>query len=362
MNKIALIFIGNIEICPYIKEYERIFRQQKIDYDVLFWRREELNSNYPCNYKFFSFESDVKKRKKDKIYDFMRFYRWLNVMLSKESYTHYVFLDTLSSFLVYFGGKISSVKCLLEIRDYTYEKNPLFKFIEKHIVRQMQAVFISSESFKTFLPKHNYLITHNFNEVEYIKNCNKRQFVKKRKGDRLNVVYTGAIKYFDYQVAILEELKNDSRFKIIYHGIGPDYKKLVEYCNKNKMNNVLFTGLYTERDKNNIYSQADFLINCYDINLGAEIKYAVSNKYYDGLIYHIPQFVESKTYKGQLISENGCGFTWTPEEGKLADKIINFYYNLDEEFFNKECLNLMSKYYKQYIEYTTVITKFAKDL
>lgn len=360
-KKIALIFIGNIEFCPYVKEYEKILGDLCLDYNIIFWKRESLTIEYPNNYYFFDFPSSIKRRKILKIFDFFKYALWMKKIINENSYTHLIFLDTLSGILAYLNRCIArNMYATLEIRDYTYEKIKLFKFVEQKMLHKMRYVFISSPAFIHFLPDFDYCITHNFNEKEYMQFCKSTEFVKKAKGEPLNIVYTGALKYFDYQKAIIEELKNDSKFNIIYHGIGPDYARLKKYCCDKNIKNIKFTGLYTEDQKPKFYEEADFIVNCYDIHLGSEILYALSNKYYDGLIYHIPQLSEDKTFKGGLVEKNKVGIAWRPEEGKLKKRLMNFYYSIDEENFNKTCVDKMENYYIEYKRYTEKIIDFLQ--
>lgn len=361
-KKAALIFIGNIEFCPYIKEYEQILEELHIDYDVIFWKREDLRSKYPGNYRYFSHPSSLQRKKYLKLIDFARYACWLKKTLKNRHYTHLVFLDTLSGVLGYLTGSMSqNMHGILEIRDYTYEKIRLFQYIEHKMMAGMDQVFISSRAFCCFLPTGNYCITHNFNTKEYTQFCSFRRFARKANGETLNIVYTGALKYFNYQKAILEEFKNDDRFHIFFHGIGPDYEKLRQYCRDKKIRNVTFTGLYVDEQKAGFYDNADFLLNCYDVNLGSEVRYAVSNKYYDGLIYHIPQLSESKTYKGHLIERDKTGITWRPGEGKLKGMLIKFYFSIDESSFNKICVERMEKYYAEYKKYVEKIVDFFES-
>ncbi len=360
-KKAALIFIGNIEFCPYRKEYESILGEMGMDYHILFWKRQDLSTDYPSNYLCFDFPSDLKKKKMFKFYDFFRYACWLKTMVKSHSYTHLVFLDTMSGMLGYLTGCISPDSCaLLEIRDYTYEKIPWFRLLEHALMKKMTYVCISSKAFLRFLPPYDYCITHNFNTLEYLEFCESKKFIRKSAKEPLNIVYTGALKYFNYQRAIIEELKNDGTFNLYYHGIGPDYEKIKKYCFDNGIKNVTFTGLYNDHQKPDFYKDADFLLNCYDVSLGSEITYAISNKYYDGLIYHIPQLSESKTYKGSLVEKNKLGITWQPGEGNLKEKIIRFYHAIDEADFDKICMERMRTYYDEYRAYRDKIRMFFR--
>lgn len=363
MKKVALVYIGNIEICPYMKAYQEILEEKGINYDVIFWEREELCKNYPDNYIIFRFLSDPAKNKKDKIVDFLKYFCWLKRVL-KTKYEKIVFLDTLSAFLAFIGGNLKNVKYSIEIRDYTYENILIFKEIESKMLKKADKVFISSEAFKNFLPNQiKYIQTHNLNvnESQLEKNNLKKNInINKQK---YKVVYVGSLKYFDCQKSIVTELANNNRFEIQYHGYGPDYNKFVDYCNKMEINNISITGLYTDDMKPDFYDGADFIINCYDKNEGSEVLYALSNKFYDGLIYHIPQIVEKGTFKGNLVSSLNIGIEWDSQiDSNLSNKIISFIKKMDVENFNYVCHKELNGFLKQYEEYILEIKDFLTEI
>ena len=81
----------------------------------------------------------------------------------------------------------------------------------------------------------------------------------------IRLVWLGVVRYFDHQVKIIDKLRNDQKFHIIYHGSGPDLDKLKVYCKSNKINNVEFTGAYDNRIKAKLLSEADILNNSYNL-------------------------------------------------------------------------------------------------
>lgn len=352
MEKVALVYIGNIEICPYIKAYEKILTDNKCDYDVIFWERENLKKSYPKNYRYFRYLSDPAKSKKNKIWDFVKYFLWLKKALAM-NYSCIVFLDTLSAVLAYFGN-IGKTRFGIEVRDYSYEGLMIFKYIEKKIFSKANKIFISSGAFRSFLPsEYNYIQTHNLNLAESkLERQNENKIIKKDK-EKYKIVYVGSLKYFDCQKSIVDELSNDERFIIEFHGYGPEYNRFVKYCEEKQIKNITITGLYTDDMKPEFYADADFIINCYDKKEGSEVLYALSNKYYDGLIYHIPQIVEKGTYKGKIITDSHLGIEWDIDTDRnLSNKIIEFVENIDTIEFNATChkiLNLSLKEYNNYL-------------
>ena len=196
-EKIALVFNGNIEYCPYIKAYERILCKENIAYDVLFWEREKFPVKYPDNYKWFELEAKLTKKKTEKLIDFVRYSFWLRRQLKREKYTKLIYLNTLSGMLVYWVKRsFRKIPSMLEIRDYSYERIGLFKVLEKKMIQSMDKTFISSKAFRKFLPEGKYIVTHNLDGNEYQQARSLQKFVKKPEGVPLNIVYIGSVSYF----------------------------------------------------------------------------------------------------------------------------------------------------------------------
>lgn len=332
---IGIICIGDISFTPFLNNYINILEKKNIEYEVLFWNRELLRRNLPENYISFNYESDYNKQPYKKINDFIHFSKWCREQITKRKYEKLIVLLTLTGFFIA-DLLINEYKnkYIFDIRDYSYEHFKLFYYIEKKIINNSFFTCISSEAFKEFLPNYNYMICHNFRSEDL---KNRKLFKKKGYGCTLNIVFVGCLRYFNHQINIIDKLKNDTRFNVFYHGSGPEYEKYIQYCNKNNVNNVFFTGRYNDSEKFILLKDADILNNSYMSPKYMEVKYAISNKYYDGLIYGIPQLVEKDTYKHKLVEKNGLGIGLDVEDNDFADKLYEFYFSLQTDKFNANC-------------------------
>lgn len=333
---VGIIFIGDLKYCPYLSKYTQVLDEENQKYEVLFWNREGKLTAYPSNYISLNMSSKLNRHALFKVFDFLKFRKWLKKQVTLRNYDKLIVLTTLSGILIAktlidkYSGKF-----IFDIRDYSYENNKLFFIIEEKLIQNSFFTCISSEGFKKFLPKgYPYIIVHNFNkkELEF-----KKSFNKKEKGATLNIVWNGTVRYFKHQIKIIDKLKNDDRFNLVYHGSGPELDMFVNYCKKNNISNVKFTGEYKNTDKNKLLSDADILNNSYKTAKIMEVKYAISNKFYDGLIYRIPQLVEINTYKHQKVEEKGVGIGLDVESKDFADKLYEYYFNIDEKTFNESC-------------------------
>lgn len=356
---IGIIFIGDLKYCPYLNRYTESLESSNTKYEVLYWNREGSNKMFPENYIGYVKKSRLNKSIYHKIFDFIGYKLWLNIKLKRTKYDKLIVLSTLSGIISFeFLVNKYKDKYIFDIRDYSYEHNRIFYLIEKKIIENSYFTCISSEGFKNFLPQdYTYLSVHNFNvkDIHSIEN-----FSKKSKGQKLNLVWMGAVRYFSHQKKIIDKLKNDPRFNLIYHGSGADLDEYVKYCNDKKVKNIVFTGEYSNVQKHNLIAGADIINNSYMTSKIMEVKYAISNKYYDGIIYKVPQLVEEDTYKATKVKTNGLGVAIDPDDNDFADKLYNYYFSIDEKAFNSSCDKELSKLLSEDYTYESSILKFIE--
>lgn len=331
---IALIFCGDFGYCPYIGRYLERIRKTPQEYKVYFWNRSGDSLALDEHYDYYDVASRLNKKKIKKLKDFYQFRKWVIRKLDADKPDKIIALSTLTGILLQNRLKREYAgRYIFDIRDYSYENISFFRKAEKELVDASYFTAISSKGFQEFLPAYDYVIAHNFNrdEAEI-----KRTF--QRADGAIHFVFNGMVRYFSYQKLYLDLLGKDERFKMIYHGDGPELEQYKEYCSKNGIWNVTFTGRYSNAEKPRLLSGAHIINNCYGIPVGAgnEVKYAVSNKFYDGIIYHIPQLVEPGSYKAALTERYGVGFALRPEDG-IADELYKRYMEIDGPAFDARC-------------------------
>lgn len=334
---ILLIFCGDVKYCPYIKRYIERLEQHHCDYQVLFWNRSGFEENVPANWRSYDVQTNMLSGKIKKAVDFLGFYFWLQRQIKQIQPDQLIFLSTLTGILLSGVARKYAGKYIFDIRDYSYEHIPLFYRIEKRVIEQSAFTAISSRGFQSFLPEHDYVIAHNFNRNDMVKNS----AVKKHDGP-IRFVWNGLLRYFEYQKKYIDALKNDERFLLVYHGGGALLEKFVAYCEQQEVHNVVFTGTYDNNNKAELLQDADLLNNCYGRMNGRtnKTKFAVSNRFYDGVIYHIPQVVEPEGFKTDWVLEAGVGINLSPEDD-FANKLYEYYTSLQEKSFDDACDRLL---------------------
>lgn len=350
---ISIIFCGDIKYCPYLSRYTSRLDAAKAKYEVLFWNRGSFKLDVKNNYKYYDIPSAEDLGKVKKLIDFWGFRRWVKEQLKASKPNGIIFLSTLSGVLLWDVARQYSGKHIFDIRDYSYENISLFRKAEKKIISESCFTAISSKGFKAFLPKSDYVIAHNFNRNDLVK-----QFAFTKQQEPYQIVWNGTVRFFNYQRQYLDVFKNDPRFLMVYHGEGVDLEKYKKYCQDNGITNALFTGAYDNSDKMKLVESAAFLNNCYGGRDGDELRYAISNRFYDGLVYHIPQIVESGGYKAGETDRLGVGLGVIPTSD-LPDKMYQYYQELDEEKFNKSCNEALAEIIAEDDNYINQIDKFV---
>ncbi len=330
---IALIFCGDLKYCPYITRYIERLENAKADYRVFFWNRGQFELDLSDRYLWYDKGSKLTSGKLRKLFDFLGFRRWLFRQLRRCRPDGIIALSTLTG--VFLGRALYRRKgdYIFDIRDYSYEHIGPFFRIEKKVIKNSAFTAISSRGFTAFLPEHDYVIAHNFNRNDR----SAPAFFRKTDGP-IRFVWNGVVRYFEFQKPYLNALKNDPRFEIVFHGDGPQLDSFREYCRESGFTNAFFTGSYNNRDKEKLLRDADILNNCYGYvgRSGNEIKYAVSNRFYDGMLYHIPQLVEPQGFKSEWVNEAGIGVSF-PADESLADKLYEYYHGLNPVAFDDIC-------------------------
>lgn len=298
--------------------------------------------------------SDLNKSKLKKAFDFLSFRRWLISQIKKDNPDGLIILSTLTGVILGRFLYARSTRYIFDIRDYSYEHIKPFYKIEKEVIENSEFTAISSKGFEEFLPKRNYVIAHNFNRNDIRKGEN----LQKTTG-KINFVWNGVVRYFEFQRLYLDALKNDERFEIVFHGDGPELEKYKNYCRNQGFRNVIFTGSYDNSLKNELLREANILNNCYGYieSAGSKLKYAVSNRFYDGVIYHIPQLVEPEGFKTEWVNRTGIGLSLSVDD-KFADKLFDYYKNLEESSFDLSCDQLLQEIIKDDDYYIERIDRF----
>ena len=228
---------------------------------------------------------------------------------------------------------------ILDIRDYTFEKNFLFYSILKRMIKNSFFSVISSEGYKVFLPEYDYVITHNNRTLDPQK-VNRIRYSKRKEKERLVIGFIGYISYQEQQKKLINLMKNDDRFEL--HFIGKEAESLVDYCIENKVDNVKIRGQFNPEDILEFYSEVDIINNIYGNN-SPKLDFALSNKLYFAAEFYMPILVCENTFMEKISTEYGFGCTVDLNDSEISNKLYNYYHGIDWKIFGENCNLFLQK-------------------
>lgn len=345
--KILLLGFGKIAYMPYMHFYLDTLRNiNNIEFELIFWDRDgkpdaQIPKQISRAYKFEAhLEEQLPFRKKLKF--FYRYRKFAINVLKKTHYDKIIVLHTtpgLTLFdylLVHYRNKY-----IFDFRDISYEYIFIYRKLVGILVKKSAITYVSSDAFRKFLPKLKKIYTvHNYLEdsLNHIGLCDKNC----RERNILRIGFWGFVRQFDINKILMDAIGNDRRFELHYYGRMQQAGRNMEaYARSQGYSNVFFHGAYMPNQRYNFAINTDIIHNIYD--LGYTTGNALGNKYYDGIIFGIPQICTSGSNMGQLVSDQGIGITVGLEETCIADKIWNYYNHIDFFEFEKKCKDIISQ-------------------
>lgn len=359
---IGIVFHSNIRYCPYLERYKQLLEQEKASYEIIYWDRQSLNetSDNEEGYVVYKRKSKLKKNRILKLFDFYLFSRFLKRTIKEREYKKLIILTTINGILLsrLLKNKYKN-KYIYDIRDYSYEHFSFYKRIEKKVILNSSMTFISSPGFKEFLPKSDkYLIAHNFNP-KYIDKNQENEYHDGLLKPPIKLLFLGSIRHLEFDKSFVSLFKENDSFLLEYAGSGPDKEKLEKFILKNKINNTFLSGYYINANKRNIIANSNLLINCYPVN--KHNRYAISNKYYDSIIYKKPQIVSKGSISEKLINEKGLGIAIDIDNKETPEIIQNWYKKINFKQFYKNCNKELERIIEEDEIFVKSVTNFILE-
>lgn len=354
--KIALILPGNIWFAPYVKIYENILNELNVKYDIISWNRD--GQDEPRVFQFDKPLSNLKPRH-IKLLSFIKYAKFVINCVKIGNYDKLViFGPQLSILLSFFLIKYYSKKYIIDYRDLSIEQNFYLKPLFKCSIKRSYAIFVSSPGFIKYLPKNfQYLISHNF-DINLVKSSIANKTIIPFKTNEYHILTIGSIRDYDSNSEVIRNLLNKHNYKISFVGKGEASIPLYEFSNSLFAKNVFFKNYYKKEEEGNFYSESS-MINIYYPNIITHST-ALSNRFYNGLIYKKPMIVTSNSIQGNYVKSYNIGIT-LDNCNDLAKKIENYFQNTDVYEFNKNCNELLSNFIADYKIFVKTIKKFCQN-
>ncbi|SFD37331.1 Glycosyltransferase involved in cell wall bisynthesis [Enterococcus casseliflavus] len=245
-------------------------------------------------------------------------------------------------------SKLSKKKIdvIYEVYDIKFYKNFIYNLFreisERKFLTNVGNIVIASPFFEQYYreklkfnrnivclnnkPSKNFLNKAD-NQVESLINSPKI-FIEK-----IVISFIGTIRYKEILFNLIDVIKEKENFILLLAGDGPDSELLHEYVETNSLKSkVIFTGRFNTCHLSEIYRNTDFVWAAYP-NDDMNVKYAISNKFFESMVFSKPIIVSEDTFLADMVKERELGFCINPYDKQSISSVLN---KIDKKNFHFE--------------------------
>lgn len=334
--KVGIIAFNNIKVCPYINPYAELLRKRDIEFDLIYANRsgdkeEYLETTYPIKWN----------RHTSKLINFISFSLSVRKILKKNKYDFLVILTTIPAILLFDLLLLRySNKYVIDVRDYTYENNPIYYMVEKMVINSARIRVISSPGFRNFLPVQDYLMCHNippnYKDDKYMFNP---AFNRK-----IRIGYVGMIAYKEQCKQLIDLIEKDDRFIFWFYGIEASENIIIDYIEEKNNDRIVYKGAYKPAEKLSVIENIDLLFNAYG-NGNNLLDYALSNKLYDSFYTKKPLLTSSNTAMSREAGQYSFDIDYS--NSNILDELFIWYQSINKKSFEEYSFNYLKKVYEE---------------
>lgn len=354
--KVALIIPANVYFAPYVKIYTKILDRFGVCYDIISWNREgraeegiqfsyQLKNRNPISlcWGSYCFASFVKK------------------CLKKTKYERLVVFTSQSAiFLSRYLKRRYKGKYIFDYRDLSIEQKAVFHVPFNRVLKHSYINVVSSLAFVKYLPQnYNYILSHNFNvdEVRKALTTSQMKDLKSTDGGTIDVLTIGGIRDYESNVQVVEHLANVDNVTVRFVGKGCAAPMLERFAKSTNANNVTFEGYYPKEKEKQYINDCTFLNIFYPRKPSHDT--ALSNRFYNSLIYKRPMITTINTLQGDYASKYKVGIA-IENCIDLDVKLRLFIKNMDVESYIKNCNLLLKEFLADYDTWENKVHEFIK--
>ena len=348
--KVGLIIPNNIWFCPFAGIYTRILERLGVEYDLISWNRDGSDASQGLQYNV----QITGKVRPASFREYWGYSQFVKKCIKREGYKRLIMIGPhipcfLSLFLLKWEGRF-----IIDYRDLSIDQKPGFHQLFALMLKHSYANVISSPGFKNYLPKGHYFLSHNFNTDDVrsaLLNNEEQNFHNLKVIDVLTI---GGIRDYESNIQVVKSLSNLNGVKCRFVGKGIAAGQIEEFCKEEKIENAYFTGMYQKKDEASFYENATFVNIFYPRSNLHDA--AVSNRFYNSLIYKRPMITTKNTTQGNLCEKHDVGIALENCEG-LYEK-LNEFLNKDYKEYAKRCNHLLSSFLVDQEKFEGMIENF----
>lgn len=354
--KLALVTQGALWCSPFVRIYTRILDSQKVDYTIISWNRDGNDEPEGIQYQT-KVKSGEGYNGSASLSDYIGYISFVKKNVVENGFDHLiVFGPQMVCLLAPFLYRRFNKKFILDYRDLSIEQKTLIKPVFSFITKYSYANIISSPGFKRCLPRREYVLSHNI-DVDIVNQTLKNTFIQGNVNiqNKINILTIGAIRDFSSNVQIIDALANKEEFILSFVGRGISSASLADYCKEKSIGNVIFKGFYEKQEEPGYIEDASFLNIFYPRIITHDT--ALSNRFYNSLIYKRPMIVTKGTTQGDYAENYNVGIA-VDDCKDLANK-LNAFVQQDYLLYAERCNNLLREFLKDQERFEDVVKSFV---
>ena len=344
---------------PYLEKYENFLIENNIEYRVILWNRDP---NKTMNLK----KNDIVinlNNSKSFIKKLILFFVWkkkITKVLTHHKFDKLIVLSTMPGFLLNrLIIKKFRNKYLFDIRDYTFEKNYLFRSVIGKLIDNSFFTTISSKGFLTWLPESSKIVVNHNITVNNVSEVTEPNF----NGSKIEFAFVGNVRLDKQTKSVLVNLNQSKKYISSFYGRVIPTSDTAKFIKDKNIKNVSLHGEFTNDQKGKIYSSVG-LINAVYANSNNPKNYGDStplpNRVYDCAIFKRPIVCSKNTYLEKIVNEYNLGFAINGFDDDVESQFDNYINTFDKELFVKGCNSFLLMALEEEQVFTNKLEIFLK--
>lgn len=217
--------------------------------------------------------------------------------------------------------------------------NKMIRKIEQRFIKKANQIVLSSRYFSNFYNSNNNNVIVLENRIS--KSIIELKKYEKKNTEKIRITFLGKIRYYSILKNLIDSSTTFEDIELHFYGDGPDFDKIKHYCLKYNFKYVYLHGKYLQSEISKIYFEAD-LIWCAYPNDKFNVKYAISNKFFETMAFKVPGVFSNNTSLSEEINTHRIGFVVDPYKKQEIMNLINSVIS------NKKILSDFSENIKKY--------------
>lgn len=352
--KVGLILPGTIWYAPYVRIYTRILKENNVEHQIISWNRDGKDAKEGIQYG----ENIHVNNGSAGLSAYRRYIAFIKKVVKENGFDRLIVFGPqmtclLSSFLMRkFKGRF-----MIDYRDLSIEQKPGLRQLFALMTKMSYANVISSPGFVRCLPKCDYYLSHNFDVGAVKKAIGVRDAIGFGPSDNIDVLTIGGIRDFSSNVEVVKALANEKGFTVRFVGRGGGAMQLAVYCEEHGVKNVSFKGFYQKHEETGYVQSSTFMNIFYPRVITHDT--ALSNRFYNSLIYRKPMIVTRDTIQGDYAEKYNVGVA-LEDCANLKSELKNFMQQ-DYNAYAERCDNLLQEFLNDQARFEKLVCDFVKS-